>query len=59
MVDDVEAEVEQLAVESGLSLEKGTYIEFQLVEHSLVDIATGVDKVAEELVLVNGLQMFV
>ena len=57
MIDDIETEVEEILVESCLRFEQGTDIEFQLVEYLLVDIAVGVDEVAEELVLLDGVQV--
>ena len=57
MIDHVETEVKEIFVESCLRFEQGTDIEFQLVEYLFVDIAVGVDEVAEKLVLLDGLQM--
>ena len=58
MIDDVEAEVEEVLVPSCLRLEQGANVQLQLVEHLFVDIAVGVDEVAEQLILFDGLQMF-
>ena len=47
MIDRIEAEVEQILVENGLTLQQGTDIQFQLVEHLLIDITVRIDQVAE------------
>ena len=46
MIDHIEAEVEQILVENGLTLQQGTDIQFQLVQHLFVDITGRVDQVA-------------
>jgi hypothetical protein len=58
MVDDVKAKVEQVSVESCLCLEEGTDVELELVKYLFVNITVAVDQVAEKLILLNGLQMF-
>ena len=44
---------------SCVRLEHGTEIELQFVEYLFIDIAIRVDEVAEELIVLDGLQVFV
>ena len=58
VVNHVETEVHQFAVDRGLTFQDGTAVVFQLVEHLFVDDAVAVDKVFQQGIFLQRLQMF-
>ena len=59
MIDDIETEVEQGFILAGIALEQCANVQFQFVKYLFVDVAIRVDQIAEELILLDGLQVFV
>ena len=57
MIDHVETKVEQILVFAGVAREERTNVQLQFVKHLLVHIAVAVNKVTEELILLNRRQM--
>ena len=55
IVDDVEAQVQQVFVFAGLRLEHGADVELELVENIFIDDAIAVDKISEQCVSIYGL----
>ena len=59
MVDDIDAEVEQVfAVVRGVG-DECSHREFEFVEHGFGDISSGVDQSVEEVVFSDGLEVLV
>ena len=46
VVDHIEAEVEQILVETSLRLKQGTDVQFQFVQHLFIDVTVRIDQVA-------------
>ena len=58
VIDNVDAEVEQVFAVFLLCGDEGANVQFQLVEHGFVHNAVAVDEMAEESVLLNGGEVF-
>ena len=53
VVDDVETEIEETFVGTGLRLEDGPDVEFQFLEYVLVNDAVAVNEIAKERIFVD------
>ena len=57
VIDHIETQVKKILVLTGIAFQQRADIQTELIKDGLVDIAVGVDQVAEELILLDGLQM--